>query len=223
MFSSSAVFAPSCISHTALTTRNWNSIRIGDASLSDTLHCWAKSNTSRRAEDPEGRRGTQEPGVATGSDRHAEGTLRTKIRHAKRKKQQRQQRAKCRKCRRRMKRKRKNSSGRRAKEKDASSPSPSEGGHHSNGFASASEPAITRSGFTDTKMLSDSPGHSSQGASQPKGKEKRRRKNKQKRGERRKKKRKKKKQRKNRKREERRNKKRKERKKSKPIFFLLLR
>nr|CAG4650819.1 EOG090X02ZJ [Simocephalus serrulatus] len=36
----SAVFSPSCISHTVLTKRDWQSIRIGDISLPQALRCW---------------------------------------------------------------------------------------------------------------------------------------------------------------------------------------
>ena len=35
-----AVFAPSCISHTVLTKRDWQTIRIGDISLPQALRCW---------------------------------------------------------------------------------------------------------------------------------------------------------------------------------------
>ncbi len=35
-----AVFSPSCISHTVLTKRDWQSIRIGDISLPQALRCW---------------------------------------------------------------------------------------------------------------------------------------------------------------------------------------
>jgi len=35
-----AVFAPSCISHTVLTKRDWQNIRIGDISLPQALRCW---------------------------------------------------------------------------------------------------------------------------------------------------------------------------------------
>ena len=35
-----AVFSPSCISHTVLTKRDWQNIRIGDISLPQALRCW---------------------------------------------------------------------------------------------------------------------------------------------------------------------------------------
>lgn len=35
----SAVFAPSCISHSVLTT-NWKTVKIDDISLPEALHCW---------------------------------------------------------------------------------------------------------------------------------------------------------------------------------------
>nr|CAG4642376.1 EOG090X02ZJ [Evadne anonyx] len=35
-----AVFSPSCISHTVLTKRDWQNIRIGDISLPRALRCW---------------------------------------------------------------------------------------------------------------------------------------------------------------------------------------
>ena len=36
----SAVFAPSCISHTVLTKRDWQTIRIGEITLPQALRCW---------------------------------------------------------------------------------------------------------------------------------------------------------------------------------------
>ncbi|RXG70677.1 Palmitoleoyl-protein carboxylesterase NOTUM [Armadillidium vulgare] len=38
----SAVFAPSCISHTSLTSRHWSSVKVNGVSLSDALNCWSK-------------------------------------------------------------------------------------------------------------------------------------------------------------------------------------
>ncbi|XP_050720210.1 palmitoleoyl-protein carboxylesterase NOTUM-like [Eriocheir sinensis] len=35
-----ALFAPSCISHTVLTKRNWAAVKIGDVSLPQALYCW---------------------------------------------------------------------------------------------------------------------------------------------------------------------------------------
>lgn len=35
-----AVFSPSCISHTVLTKRDWQSVRIGEVSLPQALRCW---------------------------------------------------------------------------------------------------------------------------------------------------------------------------------------
>lgn len=39
-FSLRAVFSPSCISHTVLTKRDWQSVRIGEVSLPQALRCW---------------------------------------------------------------------------------------------------------------------------------------------------------------------------------------
>ncbi|XP_042889545.1 palmitoleoyl-protein carboxylesterase notum1'-like isoform X2 [Penaeus japonicus] len=35
-----ALFAPSCISHTVLTKRDWSSVKIGEVSLPQALYCW---------------------------------------------------------------------------------------------------------------------------------------------------------------------------------------
>lgn len=35
-----AVFAPSCISHSVLTKRDWLSVKIDDISVAQALHCW---------------------------------------------------------------------------------------------------------------------------------------------------------------------------------------
>lgn len=38
-----AVFAPACIGHSVLTKRDWQSIKIDDVSLTDSLRCWENS------------------------------------------------------------------------------------------------------------------------------------------------------------------------------------
>jgi hypothetical protein len=38
-----SVFAPSCIGHSVLTKRDWQSIKIDDVSLTDSLRCWENS------------------------------------------------------------------------------------------------------------------------------------------------------------------------------------
>ncbi|EFN84998.1 Protein notum-like protein, partial [Harpegnathos saltator] len=49
-----AVFAPSCISHSVLTKKDWNMVKIDDVSLPQALHCWEqmpignqRNNTTR--------------------------------------------------------------------------------------------------------------------------------------------------------------------------------
>lgn len=45
----SAVFAPSCISHSVLTKRDWQNVKIDDISVAEALHCWEqKTNNKRR-------------------------------------------------------------------------------------------------------------------------------------------------------------------------------
>lgn len=39
----SAVFAPSCISHSMLTKREWRNVKIDGISIADALHCWEQS------------------------------------------------------------------------------------------------------------------------------------------------------------------------------------
>lgn len=43
-----AVFAPSCISHTVLTKRDWRLVRVNDISLTEALHCWETSTADRQ-------------------------------------------------------------------------------------------------------------------------------------------------------------------------------
>ncbi|XP_077460827.1 carboxylesterase notum2 [Stigmatopora argus] len=43
-----AVFAPSCLSHTAITKSNWNSFQIRGTSLPRALHCWERSLEATR-------------------------------------------------------------------------------------------------------------------------------------------------------------------------------
>ncbi|KAJ8910753.1 hypothetical protein NQ315_017210 [Exocentrus adspersus] len=44
----SAVFAPSCISHSVLTKRDWQNVKIDDISIAEALHCWEHKNSRRR-------------------------------------------------------------------------------------------------------------------------------------------------------------------------------
>ncbi|XP_030747705.1 palmitoleoyl-protein carboxylesterase NOTUM [Sitophilus oryzae] len=44
----SAVFAPSCISHSVLTKRDWQEVKIDDISIADALHCWVQKTNRRR-------------------------------------------------------------------------------------------------------------------------------------------------------------------------------
>nr|CAG4643802.1 EOG090X02ZJ [Lepidurus arcticus] len=46
-----AVFAPSCISHTVLTNRDWQSIRIGSMELPRALRCWELRSSSPPSEE----------------------------------------------------------------------------------------------------------------------------------------------------------------------------
>ncbi|KRT86758.1 hypothetical protein AMK59_2700, partial [Oryctes borbonicus] len=59
----SAVFAPSCISHSVLTKRDWLQVKIEDVSFGDALYCWEQSpvrknmrrlrNSSTALEEPQ--------------------------------------------------------------------------------------------------------------------------------------------------------------------------
>lgn len=44
----SAVFAPSCISHSVLTKRDWQNVKIDDISIAEALHCWEQKIHRRR-------------------------------------------------------------------------------------------------------------------------------------------------------------------------------
>lgn len=44
----SAVFAPSCISHTILTKKNWQDVRIDDISVAEAIHCWEQKVKRKR-------------------------------------------------------------------------------------------------------------------------------------------------------------------------------
>lgn len=44
----SAVFAPSCISHSVLTKKDWQSIRIDEISLPQALRCWEMSHPHQK-------------------------------------------------------------------------------------------------------------------------------------------------------------------------------
>lgn len=44
----SAVFAPSCISHSVLTKRDWQRVKIDDISIAEALHCWEQKLMRRR-------------------------------------------------------------------------------------------------------------------------------------------------------------------------------
>lgn len=42
-----SVFAPSCISHSILSRKDWHRIRIDDVSLPDALSCWERQIKSK--------------------------------------------------------------------------------------------------------------------------------------------------------------------------------
>ncbi|XP_060524164.1 palmitoleoyl-protein carboxylesterase NOTUM [Cylas formicarius] len=42
-----AVFAPSCISHSVLTKRDWQEVKIDDMSIADALHCWERKDNRK--------------------------------------------------------------------------------------------------------------------------------------------------------------------------------
>ncbi|XP_050515661.1 palmitoleoyl-protein carboxylesterase NOTUM [Diabrotica virgifera virgifera] len=44
----SAVFAPACISHSVLTKRDWQNVKIDDISIAEALHCWEQKTARRR-------------------------------------------------------------------------------------------------------------------------------------------------------------------------------
>lgn len=44
----SAVFAPSCISHSVLTKRDWQRVKIDDISIAEALHCWEEKLLRRK-------------------------------------------------------------------------------------------------------------------------------------------------------------------------------
>ncbi|XP_066155966.1 palmitoleoyl-protein carboxylesterase NOTUM [Euwallacea fornicatus] len=44
----SAVFAPSCISHSVLTKKEWQEVKIDDISIADALHCWVQKANRKR-------------------------------------------------------------------------------------------------------------------------------------------------------------------------------
>lgn len=43
-----AVFAPSCISHSVLTKRDWRLVKIDEVSLAQALHCWEQTPIGNR-------------------------------------------------------------------------------------------------------------------------------------------------------------------------------
>ncbi|XP_057651110.1 palmitoleoyl-protein carboxylesterase NOTUM [Diorhabda carinulata] len=43
-----AVFAPACISHSVLTQRHWQSVKIDDISVAEALHCWEQKTSKRK-------------------------------------------------------------------------------------------------------------------------------------------------------------------------------
>ncbi|CAG9860709.1 unnamed protein product [Phyllotreta striolata] len=45
----SAVFAPSCISHSMLTKRDWQTVKIDDVSVGEAIHCWELKTARRRS------------------------------------------------------------------------------------------------------------------------------------------------------------------------------
>ena len=54
----SAVFAPSCISHTVLTKPDWAKVTVDGVSLPDALQCWASQTQPGETEDIEARDGS---------------------------------------------------------------------------------------------------------------------------------------------------------------------
>lgn len=44
----SAVFAPSCISHSVLTKKEWLRVKIDDISIAEALHCWEEKLQRRK-------------------------------------------------------------------------------------------------------------------------------------------------------------------------------
>lgn len=46
-FNSRSVFAPSCISHSILSRKDWHYIRIDDISLPEALHCWERHTKTK--------------------------------------------------------------------------------------------------------------------------------------------------------------------------------
>ena len=54
----SAVFAPSCISHTVLTKPDWAKVTVDGVSLPDALQCWASQTQPGETEDTETRDGS---------------------------------------------------------------------------------------------------------------------------------------------------------------------
>lgn len=42
-----AVFAPSCISHSILTKRDWQFVKVNDVSIANALHCWTQQPIRR--------------------------------------------------------------------------------------------------------------------------------------------------------------------------------
>ena len=54
----SAVFAPSCISHTVLTKPDWAKVTVDGVSLPDALQCWASQTQPGETEDLEDRDGS---------------------------------------------------------------------------------------------------------------------------------------------------------------------
>lgn len=46
-----SVFAPSCISHSILSRKDWHHIRMDDISLPDALRCWERQTKSKTLEN----------------------------------------------------------------------------------------------------------------------------------------------------------------------------
>ncbi|XP_063613318.1 palmitoleoyl-protein carboxylesterase NOTUM-like [Penaeus indicus] len=74
-----ALFAPSCISHTVLTKRDWSSVKIGEVSLPQALYCWditpaaalhAKSSSGRHHVRIQLEEHHHDPAHHFGHDRH---------------------------------------------------------------------------------------------------------------------------------------------------------
>lgn len=79
-----SVFAPSCVSHTVLTKRDWKNIKINSVSLPMALHCWqtetrfAKINKSRPGRANKNNSSHQDRRVVKNNKKTAENMLKRK-------------------------------------------------------------------------------------------------------------------------------------------------